>query len=411
MTSTPLAGVRVLAVEQQQALPFATQLFARMGAEVIKVEHPQIGESGRTSIPAMTARDGRAVGATYLRNNLGKRSVGIDLKHPRGRDLFLRLAREVDVVGENFKSGTMDRLGLGFADVAAVAPQAVYVSVSGFGNHLPSPYRDWPAYAAMAESMAGFYERNRRDGARPRSGTAGALGDIGTALFASIGVLAALRERDRTGVGQLVDVSMFDSMIAMADIVPFYWSMGMRQERGFAPPPVGIMDSFKVADGYVVIQVMREWHLQALAELVGRPDWVDDPQLAERRSWAERYEELLLPSLEAWGAHHTMIEATNTLAAVGVPTSPSFGPEDLAGDEHVRAHTMLIEVPRDDGGDPMLVPGNPIKFATVDGSDDDEYVPTVMPLLGEDTDAVLTDLAGLDADELASLRTDGVIGP
>ena len=411
MTSTPLAGVRVLAVEQQQALPFATQLFARMGAEVIKVEHPQIGESGRTSIPAMTARDGRAVGATYLRNNLGKRSVGIDLKHPRGRDLFLRLAREVDVVGENFKSGTMDRLGLGFADVAAVAPQAVYVSVSGFGNHLPSPYRDWPAYAAMAESMAGFYERNRRDGARPRSGTAGALGDIGTALFASIGVLAALRERDRTGVGQLVDVSMFDSMIAMADIVPFYWSMGMRQERGFAPPPVGIMDSFKVADGYVVIQVMREWHLQALAELVGRPDWVDDPQLAERRSWAERYEELLLPSLEAWGAHHTRIEATNTRAAVGVPTSPSFGPEDLAGDEHVRAHTMLIEVPRDDGGDPMLVPGNPIKFATVDGSDDDEYVPTVMPLLGEDTDAVLTDLAGLDADELASLRTDGVIGP
>ena len=136
------------------------------------------------------------------------------------------------MVGENFKAGTMDRLGLGYADVAAAAPQVVYVSVSGFGNMLPSPYREWPAYAAMAESMAGFYERNRRDGARPRSGTAGALGDIGTSLFASIGVLAALRERDRTGTGQLVDVSMFDSMIAMADIVPFYWSMGMRQEPG-----------------------------------------------------------------------------------------------------------------------------------------------------------------------------------
>ena len=166
------------------------------------------------------------------------------------------------------------------------------------------------------------------------------------------------------------------------------------------------MDSFKVADGYVVIQVMREWHLKALADLVGRPDWVDDPQLAERRSWAERYDELLLPSLEAWGAHHTMVEATNALAAVGVPTSPSFGPEDLARDEHVREHNMLIEVPRDDGGDPMLVPGNPIKFSA-----GDEYVPTEMPLLGEDTDAVLTDLAGLTADELAALRADGVIGP
>ena len=224
----------------------------------------------------------------------------------------------------------MDRLGLGYADVAAVAPCSVYVSVSGFGNHLPSPYKEWPAYAAMAESMAGFYERNRRNGERPRSGTACVLGDIGTALFASIGILAALRERDLTGKGQLVDVSMFDSMIAMADIVPFFWSMGLRQERGYAAPPVGIMDSFAVADGYVVIQVMREWHLKALAELVGRPDWVDDPRLAERRSWAERYEELLLPSLEAWGAHHTMVEATNALAAVGVAAAPSFGPEDLA---------------------------------------------------------------------------------
>lgn len=409
MSATPLTGITVLAAEQQQALPFATQLLARMGAEIIKVEHPEIGESGRTSIPAMTARDGRAVGATYLRNNLGKRSVGIDLKHPKGRDLFLRLAREVDVVAENFKSGTMDRLGLGYADVAAVAPRAVYLSVSGFGNSLPSPYRDWPAYAAMAESMAGFYERNRRDGARPRSGTAGALGDIGTALFASIGLLAALRERDRTGVGQLVDVAMFDAMIAMADIVPFYWSMGLRQEPGFAPPPVGIMDSFAVADGYVVIQVMREWHLQALAELVGHPEWVEDPELAERSSWSERYEEKLLGPLEEWGATRTMVEATGALARVGVAASPSFGPEQLARDEHVRAHNMLIEIPRDDGGNPMLVPGNPIKLSG--GSGGDEYVPTEMPLLGEDTDAVLTELAGLTPDDLAALRAQGVIGP
>jgi crotonobetainyl-CoA:carnitine CoA-transferase CaiB-like acyl-CoA transferase len=405
MSTTPLAGVRVLAVEQQQALPFATQLFARLGAEVIKVEHPEIGESGRTSIPAMQARDGRTVGATYLRNNLGKRSVGIDLKRPEGRDLFLRLAQEVDIVGENFKSGTMDRLGLGYADVAKVAPRVVYVSVSGFGNLLPSPYQEWPAYAAMAESMAGFYERNRRNGERPRSGTACALGDIGTALFASIGILAALHERDRTGEGQYVDVSMFDAMIAMADIVPFFWSMGLRQERGYAAPPVGIMDSFAVQDGYVVIQVMREWHLESLAELVGRPDWVDDPRLAERRAWAERYEELLLPSLEEWGKQHTMIEATNALAAVGVAAAPSFGPEDLAVDEHVREHGMLVEVPREDGGDPMLVPGNPIKLAG-----GDEYVPTTMPLLGEDTDAVLTELAGVTPEELASLRDAGVVG-
>ncbi len=133
------------------------------------------------------------------------------------------------------------------------------------------------------------------------------------------------------------------------------------------------------------------------------------PRLAERRSWAERYDELLLGSLEEWGAHHTMVEATNALAAVGVAAAPSFGPEDLARDEHVRAHDMLVEVARDDDGDPMLVPGNPIKFASVDESDGEEYVPTEMPLLGEDTDEVLTDLAGLTPDELAALRAEGVI--
>ena len=193
MSATPLAGVRVLAVEQQQALPFATQLFARLGADVIKVEHPEIGESGRTSIPAMTARDGRVVGATYLRNNLGKRSVGIDLKHPKGRDLFLRLAREVDVVGENFKSGTMDRLGLGYADVAAVAPRRCTCRCRDSATSSRRPTRSgprtrrwpsrWPASTSATVATA-----SARAAALRR-----ALGDIGTALFASIGILAALR--------------------------------------------------------------------------------------------------------------------------------------------------------------------------------------------------------------------------
>src|SRR5437588_10389171 len=123
----PLDGIRVLAAEQMQALPYATQLLARLGADVVKVEHPKHGESGRASTPAMTDPDGRAVGATYLRNNFNKRSVGIDLKLPEGRELFLALVPKFDVVAENFKPGTMDRMGLGYDVIAALHPRAVYV--------------------------------------------------------------------------------------------------------------------------------------------------------------------------------------------------------------------------------------------------------------------------------------------
>src|SRR6476646_8940480 len=137
----PLDGVRVLAAEQMQALPYATQMLARLGAEVVKVEHPEHGESGRASTPAMVDPAGRSVGATYLRNNLNKRSLGIDLKSPEGRELFLALAGRFDVVAENFKAGTMDRMGLGYEAISAVHPRVVYVSISGFGNAADTPYR------------------------------------------------------------------------------------------------------------------------------------------------------------------------------------------------------------------------------------------------------------------------------
>ena len=144
MGEAPLAGVRVLALEQMQALPFATQLLARLGADVVKVE-PLDGESGRGALPAMKDPMGRRLGATFLRGNLNKRSVCIDLKHPDGRALVLKLAPHFDVVAENSKPGVMERLGLSYADVAAVHPQCIYASVSGFGKALDSPYKSWPA--------------------------------------------------------------------------------------------------------------------------------------------------------------------------------------------------------------------------------------------------------------------------
>ena len=246
----PLDGVRVLAIEQMQALPYATQMLRRFGAEVVKVEPPGKGESARQALPMMRDPEGRPVGNTYLRNNLGKRTIGVNLKHPAGRDLILRLAPRFDVMGQNFKAGTVERLGIGYEDVAKVHPAMIYVSVSGFGTTLPTEYDGWPAYAPVAEAMASLYTYQGEPTAPPTVSPMGTLGDTGTAIFTVVGILAALRHRDRTGEGQHVDVAMFDSMVAMADAGVNYWSMGL---YGGATAPL-INHSFRANDGFFIIQ-------------------------------------------------------------------------------------------------------------------------------------------------------------
>lgn len=397
----PLDGLRILAVEQMQALPFATQLLAHLGADVVKVEHPLHGDSGRGALPAVTDRDGRQVGATYLRNNLGKRSVAIDLKHPEGRELVKRLAGSFDVLGENFKPGTMDRLGLGYRDLATLHPRLIYVSVSGFGNLHESPYASWPAYAPIAEAMGGFYEYKRKEGEPPLVGPAGALGDIGTSLFAAIGILAALRQRDVTGRGRHVDVAMFDAMIAMADVVPFLWSMGLRGKRR----SLGIFDGFRARDGYFVVQAVREHQFAILARAVGCDGWLDDERFATRQGWAEHMDAVIRPAVEAWAADKTKLEASRILCEHGLAAGPCNSPEDLIADPHVRSHDMLLEIPRPDGGDPLLVVGNPIKM-----SDLPEEPVTAWPTLGEHTAEVLAETLGLSSLEIAGLRERGVVG-
>ncbi len=396
----PLDGIRVLALEQMQSLPYATQLLARLGAEVVKVEHPKGGDSGRASLPAMTDPEGRRVGATFLRNNLDKRSICVDLKHPDGRQVVLDLAQKFDVVAENFKAGTLDRLGLGYADISAVAPRAVYLSVSGFGS-TGSPYDRWPAYAPIAEAMSGIYELKRQGDDPPLVAPMGGLGDIGSGLFAVIGVLAALRHRDATGRGQKVDIAMLDALVAITDIVPNFWSMGLR--NGDLGPL--IMHGFRAADGWFIIQVGRENHFAKLVEAIGHPEWVDDPRFAERQGWIDHLDTVLRPAIEGWASTRTKVQACDDLAALGVAAGPCFSDEEVVRDEHVAARNMLVEVPRtDDETQPVLVPGNPVKLSEVA-----EGPETRVPWLGEHTDAVLADELGLDQSRIIELRESGAI--
>ncbi|MCA9510053.1 MAG: CoA transferase [Myxococcales bacterium] len=399
----PLEGVRILAVEQMQAVPFATQLMAHLGAEVVKVEHPEHGESGRTAAPSIPDADGRPAGATFLRNNLCKRSLGLDLKNPKGAALLKRLVPHYDVVAENFRPGTMEKFGLGYDELAKLHPGLVYVAVSGFGSLHDSPYRSWPAYAAIPEAMGGFYSFRPEPGRLPNIGVAGALGDITSALFATIGAIAALRGRDRTGVGQKVDIAMLDAVMAMMDMVPFNPTVGVMDNSIKSWP--GILSCFHAKDGLFVMQVGREHQFERLAHAIGKPEWLDDPRFATREGWRDHTDGAIREAIEAWAADKTKLAASQALADAGVVAGPSYEADDLERDAHVALRDMILRIPRPDGKGAVHIVGNPVKLSRSTPREPERW-----PTIGRDTRDLLRADLGLSDGDLDALRSDGVIG-
>ena len=296
-----------------------------------------------------------------MRNNLSKRSVVIDLKQPAGRDLVLRLAPRFDVVAENFRAGAAERLGVAYDDIAAVHDRVVYLSISGFGRPVQagapsSPYDGWPALASIVEAMSGAYEFKRTEGQPPIGSPMGGLGDIVTALFAVIGTLAALRQRDRTGQAQRVDVAMLDAMVAVLDVVPNFWSMGMPM----GTPWPGILHGFRAGDGWFMLQVLRAHQWPDLARAIDRPDWADDPRFATPQGWLEHLESDIRPAIESWAATKSKREACDALNAAGLVAGPVATDEEVVADPHLAVRHMLVEHPRSDGDpQPVLIPGLP----------------------------------------------------
>jgi crotonobetainyl-CoA:carnitine CoA-transferase CaiB-like acyl-CoA transferase len=395
----PLSGIRILALEQMQALPYATQMLARLGAEVVKIE-PPAGESARGAQPAVNDPWGRPVGATFQRNNFSKRSVTVNLKSPEGRDLVLDLIGHFDVVCENFKAGTLKRLGLAYDDVAARHPKVIYASVSGFGNG-DSPYAGWPAYASIVEAMSGVYHYQQPPDRPPVVSPVGALGDIGGALYATIGILAALRHRDLTGEGQYVDIAMLDAAVAMTDIVTNLTSMGEPRRRF---PQAMILDPFKASDGWFVMQIAREHQFAMLAEMIGHAEWLGDERLSTRVGWGTHLDDVIRPDIEGWAKSRTKMQVTEELMAAGIPAAPVFDSHEVIADPHVASRNMIIEVERADGGSPVLVPGNPVKLSKMADGPEQR-----VPWVGEHTAEVLKEDLGLSDDDLAVLVKAGAI--
>ena len=399
----PLDGIRILALEQMQALPYATQLLGHLGAEIVKIEHPETGDTARFGMPWIDEPDGRRAGATFLRNNLSKRSLAIDLKSEKGRELVKRLVPRFDVVCENFTPGTTARLGLDYAALRPLHPRLVYCAVSGFGQLDDTPYEGFPAYAPIVEAMSGMYEPTRREGEKPEIVTAGALGDNAAAVFAVIGILAALRHRDATGEGQMVDIAMYDAMIALIDMVPFLASMNAPPEWATSGSQ-GVNDAFRAKDGYFVVTVLRPHHFERLARFLGHPEWLTDPDYDGLQAQAQKANGPIRAAIEDWARDKTKIEAAQTLAAEGIAAGASHIAEDIAKDSHVAKRNMLIEVDRPDADAPFQVVGNPVKLSASPEGPVQRF-----PMLGEHTAEVLREELGLDTDELADLARLGIV--
>jgi CoA:oxalate CoA-transferase len=396
--SGPLEGVRILDLTWVLAGPFASMVLCDLGADVIKVERPPIGDVARMTAPLVNGES-----CYFLSINRGKRSVAIDLKNDAGRDLFLRLVERVDVVMENFTPGTMEALGLSYDVLSRRNPRLIYAATSGFGQTGPDRLR--PALDIIAQGMGGIMSITGEPGGPPvRPGTS--LGDIAAGLFTAIGVLAALHERARSGRGQMIDVAMLDCQISILEnAFARYFATGQVPEAiGTRHPVATPFQAFPTRDGYVVLAlswgVENQWEL--FCATIGRADLIDDPRFDTGPLRTEHHAELEPILIEAM-KKRTTAEWVGEFDAIGLPCGPLNNIAQAAALPQVKAREMLVEVEHPRIGR-FTLPNTPVKLSRTPGG-----VHGPSPDVGEHTDDVLRELLGLPDEEIARLRDAGAI--
>lgn len=398
MTTGALAGVRVLEMGTLIAGPFATRIMADLGAAVVKIEPPGKGDPMREWGAGAHDAAGSLWFAVQSRN---KRSVTVDLRLAEGQGLVRRLAETCDVVVENFRPGALERWNLGWEQLRAVNPRLVMVRVSGFGQ--TGPYRSRPGFGNIAEAMSGLrYITGDADGPPMRVGMS--LADHVAALYAVIGALSALRAREATGRGQMVDVSLMESMFSfLQDAVPRYAATGEIQERtgndlGFAAPS----NVYETADGvWMAISGNADSIFLRLMRTIGRDDLAADPALRDnpgRVAQKGRIDD----AISAWTRAHPAADVEQALEAAEVPYGPVYNIAHIFADPQYRAREMVRTLPHPAFGT-VAMPGVVPVFSETPGA-----VRWPGPALGADTDAVLRE-AGFAADEIAQLRDAGII--
>jgi crotonobetainyl-CoA:carnitine CoA-transferase CaiB-like acyl-CoA transferase len=392
-----LLGVRVLDMSRVLAGPFCGMLLADLGADVIKLEMPGRGDDSREFPPF---KEGQSLYYTNL--NRGKKSITLNLKHLEGKRLLLELVKKCDVLIENFSPGTMDKLGLGYEELQAANPRLVYAAISGFGQ--TGPYRSRPGYDIVGQAMGGLLSITGWPDSPPtRSGTA--IGDILSSLFATIGIIAALNVRERTGKGQLVDVSLVDSVYAALENIPQkYFVEGVVPQRiGNRYEFIYPYDTFMTRDGWVVIGIANDAIWGRFLETSGLSMLRDDPRFTSNKLRVENHAELRL-IIEKWALSQGKDELVRMLNANRIPSCPIYDIKDASEDPHIsKARGMVVEVEQPGLG-VVKLQGNPIKMSHTDPKPRGPA-----PSLGEDNESVLAGLLGLTPEEIGKLRLEGII--
>lgn len=402
MSEGPLTGVRVLDLSRVFAGPWATQALADMGAEVIKVERPGRGDDSRGLGPPFLAdQEGRdtAESAFYLSANRNKKSIALDLSQPRGQEIIRRFAAISDIVVENFKVGTLNRYALDYESIRKINPSVVYCSITGFGQ--TGPYSHRPGYDTLFQAMGGVMSVT---GASDETAGGGPmkvgiiLADIMTGMYATIGILGALRHRERTGTGQHIDLSLMDSQIAtLSHQAMYYLVSGENPKRfGTSAPAVVPSQMFECADGFIALVVGNDPQFRRFADVVGHPEWADDERFVSNRLRV-RNRMTLVPLLEEIFRRFPKTYWLERLEAAGIASGPINEISDVFADPHVAARNMVVEVEHPLGSALKLV-ANPLRMSETPLN---RYEPP--PRLGQHTDELLSGVLGLGVSEIEEL--------
>jgi crotonobetainyl-CoA:carnitine CoA-transferase CaiB-like acyl-CoA transferase len=391
-----LSGLRVLDLSRVLSGPFATMTLADLGADVIKVEQPGPGDDTRQWGPPF--QGGEA--AYFLSVNRNKRSLAVDLKSEEGLGVVRRIAAESDVVVENFRPGTAARLGLGYDELSRGRPGLVYASISGFGQTGPDAAR--AGYDAIAQASSGIMSvTGEADGPPVRVGVSSA--DLVAGMWAVIGVLAALRERDRTGTGQWVDISLLDGSLSwLTYVASGHFATGENPRRyGSAHPTIAPYQAFATADGYVMVAVGNDGLWRRFAPVVGLGDLADDERFSTNPLRVE-HREILIPLIEQAMSTRSTGDWVRLLDEAGVPVGPIQTVEEVVRDPQVLARGMISELEHPTAGTLRTI-GCPVRLSATPPA-----VRTPPPLLGQHTDDVLAEL-GLSAAMIGALHQSGTV--
>lgn len=399
----PLAGVRVIGLEQYMAAPYCTMLLADVGAEVIKIERPGRGDPRRSIPPYATDAQGQRVAGSFIGYNRNKKSMALDLRGEVGRQIFEDLVKKSDVVVENLRPGSTDKMGLGYQHLRTINPQLIYAAISGFGRleGYLGPYSKRPAFDIVAEAMSGIMNLvGFAD--KPPSWTLYGMADIYSGLATAYGVMLALLMRERTGEGQFVDSAMLDNMIALNErMIAIYSFTNESPERGRLKHicPRG---AFRCSDGYLALNVPDELQWGRLCDAMGREDLKKDPRTAEGTARAAN-SDLVRSLIEAWLANKTRARAVALLEEHGVPSGPVNAAEDVFDDPHIAARHVLVTVDDPVAG-PRKYARSPIHLSSAP-----EILTGPAPQLGEHTRQILRDILGYDDGEIERLIAEGVV--